>query len=280
MTMAKPGLPQEQTVEEILASIRQVINGDQPRSASGGAKPEVAPTPRRPAFLTGPSRNGGTVTALRGGKVAVAGDEASEASPAGDTGDDAPAAELAAEAEGVPMHDVIEMAIEEALGGLNSNDTRAETAGPPPAGTRSPERPALRPPRIEMRPTPRETPRVEATAAREVPQSEPQHVTSREAPRLEAHPAEHEALRAAHQTPRPLPQSPSRSLLSPRANAAVAASFDDLAKVLASRGARQVDQTVEDLLRPMLKSWLEDNLPSLVERLVREEIERVSRGGR
>jgi len=34
------------------------------------------------------------------------------------------------------------------------------------------------------------------------------------------------------------------------------------------------------MLRPMLKSWLDDNLPSLVERLVRSEIERVSRGGR
>ena len=29
----------------------------------------------------------------------------------------------------------------------------------------------------------------------------------------------------------------------------------------------------------MLKTWLDDNLPPLVERLVREEIERVSRGG-
>ncbi len=32
------------------------------------------------------------------------------------------------------------------------------------------------------------------------------------------------------------------------------------------------------MLRPMLKSWLDDNLPGLVERLVRAEIERVSRG--
>ena len=43
-------------------------------------------------------------------------------------------------------------------------------------------------------------------------------------------------------------------------------------------------QTIEDLvkemLRPMLKSWLDDNLPGLVERIVRAEIERVSRGGR
>jgi cell pole-organizing protein PopZ len=34
------------------------------------------------------------------------------------------------------------------------------------------------------------------------------------------------------------------------------------------------------MLRPMLKQWLDDNLPAVVERLVRAEIERVARGGR
>ena len=34
----------------------------------------------------------------------------------------------------------------------------------------------------------------------------------------------------------------------------------------------------KEMLRPMLKSWLDDNLPGLVERIVRAEIERVSRG--
>ena len=38
MTMAKPGLAQDQTVEEILASIRQVINGDQSRAAQRPAR--------------------------------------------------------------------------------------------------------------------------------------------------------------------------------------------------------------------------------------------------
>jgi cell pole-organizing protein PopZ len=32
------------------------------------------------------------------------------------------------------------------------------------------------------------------------------------------------------------------------------------------------------MLRPMLKSWLDDNLPTLVERIVKAEIERVARG--
>ena len=47
-----------------------------------------------------------------------------------------------------------------------------------------------------------------------------------------------------------------------------------------SRSGRMVDELVEDMLRPLLRNWLDDNLPPLVERLVREEIERVSRGRR
>ena len=35
-----------------------------------------------------------------------------------------------------------------------------------------------------------------------------------------------------------------------------------------------------EMLRPMLKDWLDDNLPALVERQVQEEIARVSRGRR
>ena len=37
---------------------------------------------------------------------------------------------------------------------------------------------------------------------------------------------------------------------------------------------RTLEDLVKDMLRPMLKSWLDDNLPALVERLVRAEIER------
>jgi cell pole-organizing protein PopZ len=42
--------------------------------------------------------------------------------------------------------------------------------------------------------------------------------------------------------------------------------------------SRTIEELVREMLRPMLKSWLDDNLPSLVEKLVRAEIERVSRG--
>jgi cell pole-organizing protein PopZ len=69
-------------------------------------------------------------------------------------------------------------------------------------------------------------------------------------------------------------------LLSPQANAAVAASFESLAHEIAAKGMRDLDHTVESMLRPMLRDWLEANLPGMVERMVREEIERVSRGKR
>ena len=74
--------------------------------------------------------------------------------------------------------------------------------------------------------------------------------------------------------------SPRRALLSPRAETQVSGSFDDLAKAMIEGNSRKLDEVVEELLRPMLKGWLEGNLPQMVERMVREEIERVSRGRR
>lgn len=38
-----------------------------------------------------------------------------------------------------------------------------------------------------------------------------------------------------------------------------------------------VEGLVQELLRPMLKEWLDENLPRMVERLVREEIERLTK---
>jgi uncharacterized protein len=67
-------------------------------------------------------------------------------------------------------------------------------------------------------------------------------------------------------------------LLSPATSAAVDSAFNSLAQTVLVQNARTLEDLVREMLRPMLKSWLDDNLPSLVERLVRAEIERVSRG--
>jgi len=67
-------------------------------------------------------------------------------------------------------------------------------------------------------------------------------------------------------------------LLSAEADEAVALSFGALTANLDVRSAKLADSMVRDMLRPMVKQWLDDNLPTLVERLVREEIQRVARG--
>ena len=71
-------------------------------------------------------------------------------------------------------------------------------------------------------------------------------------------------------------------MLSGDAGQAVQSAFDRLADSVLSRatGDRSIEDLTRELLRGMLKLWLDDNLPSLVERLVREEIERVARHGR
>ncbi|GMB83627.1 PopZ family protein [Shinella zoogloeoides] len=70
------------------------------------------------------------------------------------------------------------------------------------------------------------------------------------------------------------------ALVSPAVGERVAQSFGALAEALDAGPRRSFDEIAEEMLRPMLQEWLDDNLPTLVERLVREEIERVARGPR
>ena len=69
-----------------------------------------------------------------------------------------------------------------------------------------------------------------------------------------------------------------RELISSATSAAVDSAFNALAQTVLVHNARTLEDLVREMLRPMLKVWLDDNLPGMVERLVRAEIERVSRG--
>jgi cell pole-organizing protein PopZ len=71
-------------------------------------------------------------------------------------------------------------------------------------------------------------------------------------------------------------------LVAPEAMAAAATSLNTLVRTLVERQSMAVHRggpTLEDIvreeIRPMLKAWLDTNLPPLVERLVAAEIERV-----
>jgi uncharacterized protein len=70
----------------------------------------------------------------------------------------------------------------------------------------------------------------------------------------------------------------SQQILSRSTVSAVESAFNSLAHTVLSQNARTLEDLVKEMLRPMLKSWLDDNLPGLVERIVKAEIERVSRG--
>jgi cell pole-organizing protein PopZ len=217
--MAKPEPAHNQTVEEILASIRQAISEDEVKRAMVAPRPAPAqPPPDNVANLFPAANDGG------------------QANPAANAGED-------------PSQEVIDLAIEKAMDDVRAELTNgaasAEEGGDDAAGTRT----------AEAEP---------AETAPPAPQPEPQR-------------------------PRALPplggttagqQQPPRPLMSPRAGAAVSASFDALARTMASNSGIKLEDMVEGMLRPMLRSWLDDNLPSLVERLVREEIDRVSRGRR
>lgn len=104
---------------------------------------------------------------------------------------------------------------------------------------------------------PVETPRDEPTAKAAVEPSRPDAAVVRPA--------------AASDAPRP-------AIVSEHTGRQVAAAFGELSDAFASRSKKTFDEMAEEMLRPMLQDWLDNNLPTLVERLVREEIERVARG--
>ncbi|MCS0504685.1 DUF2497 domain-containing protein [Ancylobacter sp. GSK1Z-4-2] len=85
-------------------------------------------------------------------------------------------------------------------------------------------------------------------------------------------------VRPAEAASGPLADAVRERLVSGATNNAVSAAFGSLARTVASN-SRTVDDLVAEAVRPMLKEWLDEHLPELVERLVRAEIERVARQG-
>ena len=166
----------------------------------------------------------------------------------------------------------------------DSNAAKATAAAPQPPAAKTPSGPQIiyssfggGRPSAELlpRPTPSQdaqgAPAPNAVLARsgggEV-RSEPPALPARSAP------ATTRPALPAHEAP------PEPALLSKEADRRVSASFQSLAGVLAPPDPKRLDEMAREMLRPMLKAWLDENLPDLVERLVSAEIQRVARGGR
>jgi uncharacterized protein len=254
--MTQPAKAQEPSMEEILASIRRIIADDEakPPSAEKAAVPETAARPEKSAAAASAARppvmNDIPPSAIPAAQAAAA----KAATPPV-----APAAEPAAAPEVSNSQDDIDAM----LAGLDEATSEAEI------------RPAL--PDSEV---------FELTDEMAVPDAPPPpRVFHRIEPDDDLEFAESAAVRAAHRQPvfEPPPLEsvappPPQQILSRSTVSAVESAFNTLANTVLSNNARTLEDLVKEMLRPMLKSWLDDNLPGLVERIVKAEIERVSRG--
>lgn len=69
-------------------------------------------------------------------------------------------------------------------------------------------------------------------------------------------------------------------LFSEATDQSVASAFNMLAATRLADNSDELLSLARDMIRPLLRTWIDENLPGMVERMIRAEIERVARGGR
>ena len=243
--MTQPAKVQEPSMEEILASIRRIIADDEAKPPvadkfSGGppAPPPTAVKPEKPAAMP-PAPKLPVMNDFPSSKIPEAVVKAAPPPP---------------EPEAPPAATNSQDDIDALLNGLDEATTAEEIRPPQPNGEVFELTDEMAVPNV----TPSQPPfrRVEPEDDLEFTES----VASRNIQRAPAY------------DPPPAP------ILSRSTVAAVESAFNTLAHTVLSNNARTLEDLVKEMLRPMLKAWLDDNLPGLVERIVKAEIERVSRG--
>lgn len=230
------------TMEDILASIRKIIADDEAKPAIGlGLRPSIEPsTPGREPEAPQVSAGATAMPPARPGSR-----------------------------PGAPMFGLSRPG---AVAGLE------KTHAPPATGGRSDVSPPPEPsfPRATR---PAETPRFDHGVLKPAASLKPTSETSRQ----------FGDGRPAHGGDEPFNQARGEqvhgaddagALVSGAVSSSVSSAFQALTTSVALTNGEVVDRHVREMLRPMLKRWLDDNLPTIVERLVRAEIERVARGGR
>ena len=222
--MANPSTAHEPSMEEILASIRQIISEDGEASPGAQAETKAAPASGK---AERPSASDSKAASAATAAPAAAASKPETSGPGGS---------MKPQPSESPSR--------------ASQPVQPPAAAPPPAASAQ------------------AAPAAAATQAPERPRiSDPQ---SPAAP----------PVRSSMPAPRPSQPADERNLLSDHSNQAVSGAFSALAHTILAQNARTLEDLVAEMLRPMLKEWLDGNLPPLVERLVKEEIERVSRGRR
>lgn len=203
--MAQSTAEQEPTMEEILASIRRIINEDYAPQAQAAPEPAAPEEPEEVQF------------------------EAPE-----------------------PEFDAVEEAEEDVLELTDRVEEEGEGTSP-----------------LAIADDLKILDREEEVAPEPEPEPEPEPV-------FEAAPEPAPAPRPAAA---PAPVEDEDTLLAEPAASAAAGAFAALTENLrvSSDNGQTLEGIVRELMRPMLKQWLDENLPSIVEAKVQEEIERVAR---
>jgi hypothetical protein len=98
-------------------------------------------------------------------------------------------------------------------------------------------------------------------------------------PRVEPAPPPRPVARAPQPAPEPEFDAPLDQIVGEPALAAAAGAFTKLAGTLrvANAPGQTLEGIVRELLRPMMKEWLDAHLPAIVESMVEAELERISR---
>ena len=240
--MTQPAKVQEPSMEEILASIRRIIADDEAKPAAA-EKPASPPAAAKPAVMKDipPS-------AIAPAPKPVAAPKPAPPPPA-------PAPEPVASNN----QDDIDAMLASLDAATPEADIRPAQPEPEPDVFELTDEMAL--------PEPAPAPAA-ATFSKVEPQDDIEFTEAKAARRQAAYEPPFESA------------APARPILSHSTVSAVESAFHSLANTVLSNNARTLEDLVKEMLRPMLKSWLDDNLPGLVERIVKAEIERVSRGGR
>jgi cell pole-organizing protein PopZ len=237
--MTQAAKAQEPSMEEILASIRRIIADDEPNKSGNGAAAAPAPA-AAPRPVAAP------VAPPAAAAPAVAAAPPANVPQSQDDIDAMFANDMPAEPEPEPATDEADSNV------LDLTEAMAASVTEEPE---EPEAPVFR----------------TISAEPDVFFNEPPAAAAR----TFIEPPVFENVQAAEPAAVPPYEPP---LVSSSTAAAVDSAFNTLAHTVLVQNARTLEDLVREMLRPMLKSWLDDNLPGLVERLVRAEIERVSRG--
>jgi cell pole-organizing protein PopZ len=172
-----------------------------------------------------------------------------------------------------------EPTMEEILASIRRIISEDEPPPAPEAAVEAPAEPAPRPVAAKAQPEPPAEDVLELTVR--VAEAE---VRPAAAALVETH-GDLEVLKPGAAAPAPPPPAPvaaapayEESLLSPPAAEAASSAFGQLTQsILMPKDGRTLEDVVRELLRPLLKAWLDEHLPGIVQATVAEEVERVSR---